>query len=939
KFFKLTNNQDLEAFLTHIESQSDLFTICHIPIQLQILCSLWTQGEREFPKSITAIVSKIIYHLFDWEKKDEKYETMSDYKKSLLYDALGEIALKGLENRELIISESLIVSVLEDKKYRKLELKSEDLIRSGLIKGCGKNGEMYFIHLIYQEYCIAKATSKLAEDKRCEFVQKYRYKPHFHLVMRMLTGCIWERSEKNLSELETFFGSFYRKPIDLIGTYQTTLVLSCLNECKNEKLEEAIWEKYKIEKCINSVLRLDAFKNFIWEIMPISIKAFNRILNYFLSSSSSGEIEFFVCMLSKFFRKDYLCEDLWQLIHKVDIKKNQSTFFNVNFGIGIKIIASIGRIEVEEKVLEIAQNIIPTCENLSVKQNVVAALGLIGGKDSLNWLKEKFYSGDPNMRLLVAQAFEGIGNLVVEKTPDLLLQWLEGSIQDKDGAEFLKWIEEGFEDSNPALSGIAATAIEKVVCNLGEKDFGRLFSSIEKGFESEKLLVRKIVAQSIKSISESKENLNQARLLDFILQICRDPTLMQRDVILNVLEKILDKVDKTKIIGWMQEELSNNGFQECELFFEILEEISCNIPEQMIVSILDILIKKSRVNAAKKIIKTSKKESNLKVLNWLVQNLSSSNSSPLSLLVTVLEEFSWQVPKEIASEMLKLSKEKLLRFFEVDQHVQSMVKEVIESNESKLDWLKQQIKDSNFAVFKSIGDSLERVSDDKSQQNSQIISLLFKENQKLCGFYEVDDIVTIFRKLIEKSQGVDRDNVLKLLEELFLDNNFQSLWVAAKFFEKIPFKINEEKFQKFLEAGLSHKDYNLQVETLNLIEAIADHLEERNRVKILTLLDKILSINKSEVGKHFFSFVIEVFGIVAEKIREGELKKENILNILSWLKINIFSAECFYIKGFARALRAASCYLVKEEIEEILKELRKGIQDKEETRMKIFTLS
>ena len=72
KYFTHTKSPELKSFLNNLRSQSDLFTIAHIPIQLQILCALWRKGEKEFPQTLTAMFSKVIDHLFEWEQSKRK---------------------------------------------------------------------------------------------------------------------------------------------------------------------------------------------------------------------------------------------------------------------------------------------------------------------------------------------------------------------------------------------------------------------------------------------------------------------------------------------------------------------------------------------------------------------------------------------------------------------------------------------------------------------------------------------------------------------------------------------------------------------------------------------------------------------------------------------------------------------------------------------------
>ena len=91
-------------------------TIAHIPIQLQILCTLWHKGEQDFPQTLTPLFTKIARHLFEWEQnKNPQKKDLAPLKRLFLYQALGEIALKGLVSKQLIISDTLVVNTLIEK--------------------------------------------------------------------------------------------------------------------------------------------------------------------------------------------------------------------------------------------------------------------------------------------------------------------------------------------------------------------------------------------------------------------------------------------------------------------------------------------------------------------------------------------------------------------------------------------------------------------------------------------------------------------------------------------------------------------------------------------------------------------------------------------------------------------------------------------------------
>jgi NLR family CARD domain-containing protein 3 len=69
KFFTHTETPDLPLFLQELRSRSNLLTLCHNPIQLQILCSLWHNGAQTFPQNLTSMFSKITENLLSWEQR------------------------------------------------------------------------------------------------------------------------------------------------------------------------------------------------------------------------------------------------------------------------------------------------------------------------------------------------------------------------------------------------------------------------------------------------------------------------------------------------------------------------------------------------------------------------------------------------------------------------------------------------------------------------------------------------------------------------------------------------------------------------------------------------------------------------------------------------------------------------------------------------------
>ena len=206
----------------------------------------------------------------------------------------------------------MIEGVLKDKK----KCTQKDLIETGLIKGCGESGEMYFIHLTYQEYSIAKLISNLTPEEQRVFIQGYRYKPQFHLVIRMLAGCIWEKT-KDLKALELFFEWLYSGPVDLIGSYQIELVLACLGECRGAALDESIWIKYKIADFVDYVSEHEATRDCLSRLMSLSRRAFLQVMEKLQNKEAHQELlKWFLSNLSQFIKKEYLSDAFFDFIKR-----------------------------------------------------------------------------------------------------------------------------------------------------------------------------------------------------------------------------------------------------------------------------------------------------------------------------------------------------------------------------------------------------------------------------------------------------------------------------------------------------------------------------------------------------------------------------------------------------------------------------------------------
>ena len=522
KFFTHMKNPDLPIFLQHLHERSDLLTIAHVPIQLQILCALWHKGEKEFPKTLTEMFAKIVDHLFTWEES-KRSDKMPISKKRLLYRALGELALKGLDQRQLIFSKGMVEDVLANQDFD--TLRPADFIGTGLIKGCGQDGEMYFIHLTYQEYCIAQQISLLSEKEQSDFVQRYRYQPQFHLVIRMLAGSLWGKSHKNIQSLEVFFEWLYAEPVDMIGSYQTELVLACLEECQNTQLEEVIWKKYKIADFIERVFSNENMRDCLNRCMRNSRKAFFQVLKKLQEVDNATDVKWFLGNLQHFLKADCLSDDFFAFIKRCLSHSNDL--------ICDAVVNALAKptFPAEKKHLPTLLGWLQAalddqyfhCDD----EDVIVALGILASRaeekyplDLVDWFEAMLANQDFGIRRAAVEAIVNLAPHAGGKNLPTLLGWLQTALTDQNAVvrrdaikaivnlaphageknllTLLGWLQTALTDQNSYVRRDAVNALVELAPHAGEKNFLIFLNWLQTTLTDEKNHV--IYAAVIKAI-------------------------------------------------------------------------------------------------------------------------------------------------------------------------------------------------------------------------------------------------------------------------------------------------------------------------------------------------------------------------------------------------------------------------------------------------------
>jgi len=198
-----------------IKENPSLYPIAHIPLQLQMILSLYEKtGSVKQTSSLTNLYQIMTSELYDWYLRGQKKEEKENH-----FLRLGKIAYLGLQTGKLIIPHKKVQYLMQDPP-----------LESGILKKIHGNQLSYcFVHLTFQEYLTALYIHFKPMEKQQKFILENRHKPNYQLVLAFLAGLSYSKTQN----IEWFFSTLYQKSntMMLLHSYLLELTLRCLNEC------------------------------------------------------------------------------------------------------------------------------------------------------------------------------------------------------------------------------------------------------------------------------------------------------------------------------------------------------------------------------------------------------------------------------------------------------------------------------------------------------------------------------------------------------------------------------------------------------------------------------------------------------------------------------------------------------------------------------------
>ncbi|CAF1672630.1 unnamed protein product, partial [Adineta ricciae] len=290
-----------DSLLNFLRSKPRICGIAHIPINLEIICSTWSNIDWTQTKTVTITV--LYDRLTEWicRRYLEKQKKMSPIKttrmdKTDVYDKcrkelafLEKLAFLGMENNVILLGPQLLK---EAQKESGCKLKDcPDLFNVGLLKSYDSNSagigtrieadkHYYFVHLSLQEHFaaryLANALNNNTRDQAMKFIREHKYNRIYQLVFTFLSGLLNDDQEPKCNR--PFWDALLNEPLDMFGARHMALVIQCLDETG---LPQAFTESKQLLEKITQWLEyaLSSGSRHLSELFQQTLRTSNTICN------------------------------------------------------------------------------------------------------------------------------------------------------------------------------------------------------------------------------------------------------------------------------------------------------------------------------------------------------------------------------------------------------------------------------------------------------------------------------------------------------------------------------------------------------------------------------------------------------------------------------------------------------------------------------------
>ena len=236
---------ECQKLLNFLKSNASIWGVSHIPVNLELICSLWSDNDWSKKKSMT--MTSLYDNLTEWlcrrylVRQNINYEMTKQtvYRKcNTELQFLEQLAFKAMQSNKIILP----IEILEETENEiGCSLDHPQLLNIGILKSyddkpVGSRAQTkkqhYFVHLSFQEHFAArhlvKSLKGANKQKAIDFINKNKYNQRFLLLFIFASGLMAQSEYKEC--IDVFWSTIQGEPLDLIGLKHKKLIIECVNE-------------------------------------------------------------------------------------------------------------------------------------------------------------------------------------------------------------------------------------------------------------------------------------------------------------------------------------------------------------------------------------------------------------------------------------------------------------------------------------------------------------------------------------------------------------------------------------------------------------------------------------------------------------------------------------------------------------------------------------
>ena len=233
-----------KKLLSFLQCNPSIWCIVHIPVNLELICSLWC--DTDWSETTTLTMTTVYDKMTEWlcrRHLEKRAISSSHMTKEDVYEHchkelafLESLAFAGMESNNIVLRPNLLRMALTESKC---SLQGQPyLLNIGILKSLdyqliGTHIEVdkahYFLHLSFQEHFAARYLVKALQGdtsqnkKAINFIKNHKYNQRFESVFTFASGLL------NTSHAELCINSFWDiilgEPFDLIGLRHVQLIM------------------------------------------------------------------------------------------------------------------------------------------------------------------------------------------------------------------------------------------------------------------------------------------------------------------------------------------------------------------------------------------------------------------------------------------------------------------------------------------------------------------------------------------------------------------------------------------------------------------------------------------------------------------------------------------------------------------------------------------